>query len=272
MSERWADLKSEPAQVAISRLFEARGGQLFALGLRLCGNPQQAEDLVQETFLQAFRKWDQFEGRSDPATWLYAIAARVCKRFHRRRSGEPRLLESITELLPSGEATIASPPSAEGPEQALLRHEVQEVVDGAISKLPIPFRLPLVLKDIAEFSIPQVAAILGLKEESVKTRVHRARLFLRKKLAKRLPQRSAPPPDHSQQVCLDLLRAKQEALDHGVDFPLAEEEWCTRCGALFATLDLAQGVCQEIGRGTIPEKLRRRLSESIHSHSGPSPR
>lgn len=272
MSERWADLKSEPAQVAGSRLFEARGGQLFALGLRLCGNPQQAEDLVQETFLQAFRKWEHFEGRSDPSTWLYAIAVHVCKRFHRRRSGEPRLLESITELLPLGEATVANLPSTKGPEQALLRHEIQDVVEGAISKLPLPFRLPLVLKDIAEFSIPQVAAILGLKEESAKTRVHRARLFLRKKLAKRLPQRSAPPPNHSQQVCLDLLAAKQEALDRGVDFPLADGEWCIRCGALFATLDLAQGVCREIGRGTIPEKLRRRLSESINAHSGSSSR
>ena len=263
MSERWADLKSEPAQVAISRLFEAKGGQLFALGLRLCGNPQQAEDLVQETFLQAFRKWEQFEGRSDPATWLYAIAVRVCKRFHRRRSGEPARLESMSQLLPSGEATIANPPYAEGPEQALLRREIQEVVEGGISKLPLPFRLPLVLKDIAEFSVPQVAAILGLKEESVKTRIYRARLFLRKKLAKQLPQREAPPPEHARQVCLDLLTAKQEALDRGADFPLGEQEWCSRCGALFATLDLAQGVCLEIGRGTIPEKLRKILSERL---------
>ncbi|MEE8350210.1 MAG: sigma-70 family RNA polymerase sigma factor [Acidobacteriota bacterium] len=264
MPKHSIDGKSESAEVAISRLFEARGGQLFALGMRLCGNPQQAEDLVQETFLQAFRKWDQFDGRSDPATWLYTIAVRGCRRLHRRRSGEPRHIESLSALLPSGESTIPDiGRTGEGPDSRVLQGEIRERVEDAISTLPVSFRIPLVLKDIAEFTIPQVAAIMGLKENTVKTRIHRARLFIRKKLATRLPQRNAPPPDHSRQVCLDLLRAKQEALDRGVDYPLAPDELCSRCSALFATLDLATDVCSQIGRGILPEKLRRRLSEIL---------
>lgn len=101
----------EPAQTAIPRLFEAHGGRIYTLGLRMCGDPDRAEDLVQETFLKAFGGWDQFEGRSNPATWLYSIASRACQRMQRRRAGEPRRMLSLTELLPSGEPRVPDIPS-----------------------------------------------------------------------------------------------------------------------------------------------------------------
>ncbi len=67
--------------------------RLFRIAVRMCGRADEAEDLVQDTLLQAFRKWDQFEGRADPATWLYTIAGRLCQRRHRRRAGEPARME-----------------------------------------------------------------------------------------------------------------------------------------------------------------------------------
>lgn len=88
----------ESAAAAVSRLFEEHGARLYRLGLRFCGSADEAQDLVQEVFLQAFRKWDQFDGRSAPATWLYTIAARRCQRRHRRRAGEPRSLLSLSSL------------------------------------------------------------------------------------------------------------------------------------------------------------------------------
>lgn len=255
---------TDPPEQAIPRLLDAHGGRLFRLGVRLCGSPQEAEDLVQETFLRAFRKWDQFEGRSDPGTWLYTIAVRVCQRLHRRRAGQPLQLESLSQLLPSGEERVPNIPSrGRGPLDEALRREFQDTVQTAISQLPMHFRLPLILKDILEFSVAEVAQILGLKPATVKTRVHRGRLFLRKQLASELPQKDAPPPNHSRQMCLDLLRAKQEALDRGADFPLSDEELCTRCQALFATLDLSQNICRSLGRGEMPEPLRRELMESL---------
>ena len=71
--ERWRGSADEE----IPRLVEEHGGKMFGLAKRMCRTVEQAEDLVQETFLQAYRKWDQFEGRSSPATWLYTIASRV---------------------------------------------------------------------------------------------------------------------------------------------------------------------------------------------------
>ena len=180
------DLPDLPAGQAIPRLVDAHGGRLYGLGLKLCGNPEDAEDLVQEVFLQAYRKWHQFEGRSDPSSWLYTIGARACQRMHRRRSGEPARMEPLADLLPSEDDAVPDP-EAEGPLDAQLRREAREVIDRALLTLPPDFRLTLVLKDIAELSVSEVAEILGIKEATVKTRVHRARLALRKAMMEELP-------------------------------------------------------------------------------------
>lgn len=264
MRAAYTDFHDLPADRAIPVLLESHGGRIYGLGLRLCGNPQDAEDLVQETFLRAFRGWDQFEGRSEPGTWLYAIAARACRRMHRKRSGEPKSMESIEQLLPSVEASI---PDIDSPDGSALdeqvRREARTAVEIAIAKLPASFRLPLVLKEIADFSLGEVAAILGIKEATVKTRVHRARLLLRRELADHLPQRDAPPPDHARRICLDLLRMKQEAMDRHAEFPFPAGELCERCRATFDTLDLAQGFCLELGRGVLPEPLRQQVLEEL---------
>jgi len=216
-------LVGQTAEEALPQLFDQLGETIYRLGLAQCRNPQDAEDLLQETFLLAFRNWAKFEGRSKPSTWLYTIASRVCQRKRRRRAGEPRTLESLSELLPTGEARIPDLPSSE---------------EG-----PLDERLRL--------------------EATVKTRVHRARLLLRKRLAARLPRKDAPPPDHPQSVCLDLLRGKQEALDRGVSSPQLEKELCSRCSALFSTLDLTSEVCRELGGGEIPLALRERLLDDL---------
>jgi len=251
---------------AVEQLMASEGGRIYGLGLRICRDSAAAEDLAQETFLQAFRKWDQFEGRSEPSTWLYTIAGRICQRWGRRRSGEPRQMESLSELLPSGESAVAALPAGE--QNALdkkLESETRVRVDAALAGLPVKFRLPLVLKDIAELSTAEVAEILGIKPATVKTRVHRARLALRKALSESLPKRPAPPPDHSRQVCLDLLESKQEALDRGVDFPVAPAELCTRCRSLFATLDLTYDACRYLGDVELPAELWQKILKQTRS-------
>lgn len=124
------------------------------------------------------------------------------------------------------------------------------------------------LVDIAEIPVANVAEILGLREGTVKSRVHRVRLLLRKKLAERLPRRDTPAkPEHSRRVCLDLLKAKQEALDRGAEFPFSNDELCYRCRAVFASLDLAHETCKMIGRGELelPAKLTEELNKMYRS-------
>lgn len=248
------------AAAAVQELMKSDGQKMYGLALKLCRNSSEADDLVQDTFLQAFRNWDQFEGRSEPSTWLYTIASRLCQRRQRTRSGEPRRLESLTDLLPVGESSIPEiPAEGESPLDEHLKREAKDQVERALAELPVKLRLPLVLKDIAELSISEVAQVLGIKPATVKTRVHRARLALRRALAEVLPKRHSEPPDHPQRVCLDLLGAKQEALDRGAEFPVPKDELCIRCQSLLSTLDLAHDVCSELSLEVLPEELRQRI-------------
>jgi predicted RNA polymerase sigma factor len=125
----------------------------------------------------------------------------------------------------------------------------------------------LILKELMDLSITEIAEVLGLKEATVKTRLHRARLFAAKELSRNLPKRPAPPPDHARVVCLDLLQAKQEALDRGASFPVPPQELCQRCQSLFATLDLASDACHQLASGELPEPVRVALLQEMKQKS-----
>lgn len=261
-------LAGDPPSGAIPRLLELHGGQIYHLGLKLCGSREDAEDVVQETFLQAWRKWHQFEGRSSASTWLFTIASRVCRRMHRRRAGEPHHMASLEDLLPFGETRMAVLPSPDDPPlRAQIRRESRERVEEAILGLPVAYRLPLVLKDILGLEIADIAAALNLKPATVKTRVHRARLRVRQHLERALPSRDGPPAAYAKRICLDLLQAKQESLDRGDSFPVKDEILCERCESVFSTLDLAREICREIAGGALPEKLRRSLLARLEEQS-----
>lgn len=250
----------DPREVAIPRLVDQFGGALYHLGLRFCGSHQDAQDLVQETFLQAYRKWGQFEGRSSPKTWLFSVAARACQRMRRLRAGQPQRVESLDEDSPFGESRVAQVPDvAEGPADRLVRAEMRQRMEVAIGKLPATFRVPFILKDVIDLSVGDVASALGLKPQTVKTRVHRARLKVRRALLQSLPHRPGAPAAYSKRVCLDLLQAKQDALDRGAAFPVRQAVICERCQLVFAELDMGLNLCHELGEGALPARLRRSL-------------
>jgi len=253
---------------AIPMLLDRYGDKLYRLGIRECGSEDEALDLLQDTFTIAFRKWSQFEGRSAPSSWLYSIAVRVCRRRHRRRSGEPAQMQSLDELLPARGEPIAVVPESDDPQRAVVEREAREAVEEGIAQLPSTYRLPLVLKEIAELSVAEVAEVLGLKEATVKTRLHRARLKLRTELERILPRAVIPPADHSRQICIDLLAGKLEAMNRGVEYPLPNAELCTRCSAFFDGLDLAQRACVDLGQGEMPPAVRAILEREFGSESG----
>lgn len=251
-----ADLVGSPADVAIPALLERHGGKLYALGRKLCRSEDDADDLVQEIFLNAYRAWPRFEGRSRVTTWLYTIAARACQRLHRRRAGEPDHIASYEELLPFGEPGVPAAAVEDSPEAEQFRREGLERLEEAIAALPLEFRMPLVLKEIVGLPLADIAGILDVQEGTVKSRLHRGRLKLRKAVLEGTTFRDAPPPEYSRQVCLDLLDAKQDALDRGIAFD-ADGVVCERCRAVFASLDLTEDLCRRIGAGAaLPTDIR----------------
>ncbi len=170
----------------------------------------------------------------------------------------------MDDLLPSGEARLTQLPSLEETAfDARLRRELAGYVDRALEALPLDFRLPLVLKEIAGLSLSQVSGILGVKEATVKTRLYRGRMALRKELVANLPREPGPPPDHTRQVCLDLLLTKMEAMDRGVEFPVDREDLCSRCRSMFDSLDLTVAACRWIHEDTLSEDLRDRLRAAL---------
>lgn len=260
----------DPADEAIPRLVEEYGDRIYGLALRSCRNPSDAEDIVQETFLQAYRKWDQFRGDAAPGTWLYTIAVRACHRLHRKRSGEPNSMPSLNELMPfhdSRVVSVAGGSSPDDPHDAQTTREAIEQVEGAILSLPWAYRLPLILKDVLELSIAEVAQTMGLKEATVKTRVFRARLMLRKAVLSAMPTRPAPEPEYDKKVCVDLLRAKLEAQNAGRRFPLGREVLCERCRAVFEELDLTQDFCADLGQQDLPARVSEQVRALISAEA-----
>ena len=257
MRDSLAPAANEPAHTAVARLFDSYADRIFGLGLRMCGSREDAEDLVQETFLRAFRSWKNYRGLSAPSTWLFTIAARTCKRFHRRRKDAPARLESFYELLPSDDEGFLDVPSPdEGPLEGVLRQEARAAVEHALSTMPMHFRIAFILKDLGEFCAKDVAEILGIKEATVKTRVYRARLHLAKQLKKRLPKKKTASPDFDLQVCFAVFKAKMDALDQGRRFKMPDDHVCHRCASMFASLDLSLDACREVRQGGLPESLR----------------
>ncbi|MEY3021589.1 MAG: hypothetical protein RIS86_787 [Planctomycetota bacterium] len=266
--------EKDPAR-AIPALFERFGPRTYALAYRITGSPAEAEDVVQEAFLQAFRRWETFDGRADPGTWLYAIAARAAKRrFRKRKDGTSRRsqMKSFTELLPfRDKGVIDLAIDRADPADPLMRAEARELVHDAILALPGPYRVPVVMKDILEMPLADISEALGLQVETVKTRIHRGRLALREKLNRDLRTRRAPTPEYERQVCLDLLRAKLAAMDSGRGFPIGREVFCERCRSVFAELDLGQGACADLGREGMPREVRARVLEAIAALTGTPP-
>lgn len=260
-----APVAGDPAGEAVGRLFEEHGDLIYQLGLRTCDNPDAAEDLVQETFLRALRSWDSFEGRARPSTWLYTIATRACRRLQRRRAGEPRRLEPLERLLPSGDERPVQIPSREDPEGDAVLALATDEARRAIGELPIGFRLPFVLKEVFDLSIEEISQVLDVKPATVKTRLHRARLRLRQTLAEALPTAPASPEDPHTDECLALLKAKQESLDRGTPFPVPPEELCQRCRGVFATLDLGREACHALEIGRMPRDLRRFVRRALET-------
>lgn len=167
------------------RLYRDNADRIFRFAQRMCGHVDDAKDLVQETFLKAYRALGGFRGEAQVSTWLYTIAVHTCSRMRRKRSGQPDRELSLDEFLPGsdGELRLQIPAEGLSPEEALEAKEVRRALRAAIDALPHKYRLVLVLRDMEGLTAKEVGSIMGLNERAVKSRLHRARLFVRKQLS-----------------------------------------------------------------------------------------
>ncbi len=156
---------------------------VYNLALKLTGDPAAAEDVLQETFLSAFRAIPRFEGRARLSTWLYRIAFNATQMRLRKRQ-----LDTVSLDEPEEDEEGAPQPRdvadwSDNPEQVLLDAELRQVMDRAVESLPDTLKSAFVLRDVNGLSTAQTAEVLGLSEEAVKSRLLRARLALRERLS-----------------------------------------------------------------------------------------
>jgi RNA polymerase sigma-70 factor (ECF subfamily) len=165
-------------------LVERYEQKLYNFGLRMCRNPSDAEDMIQDTFLNVFKYLKSFRYETKFKNWLYRVAASTCIKKRRKSKFAPDKELSLDEFLPDDETEKPDhvPEWALQPLDKLLNEELAGVINRTILRLPRKYRVVIVLRDIEGFSTSETAQILNLSPSNVKVRLHRARLYLRDKL------------------------------------------------------------------------------------------
>ncbi len=174
-------------EAAIRAIIRQNNQRLFRIVRAIVKDDAEAEDIVHETYIRAFTGLGKFRGDSRISTWLTRIA--INEAYGRLRRRRPTVeFDSIDEAqIPDAEIIPFPSWAAQGdPERTMARHEINQILERAIDALPEAFRIVLVARLVEEMSIEETASLLGLRPETVKTRLHRARALLRADLERQV--------------------------------------------------------------------------------------
>lgn len=182
--EAWSDeeivARVLAGETALFEIIMRRHNQrLYRVARAILRDDSEAEDVMQDAYVRAYQHLDQFAGRAKFSTWLTRIAVHEALARSQRKS---RVQELEAMVLPNGESSMPLISSGPDPESEASRSELAKLLEGAILALPESYRAVLVMRDVEEMNTSETAAALGLTDENVKVRLHRARALLRKEL------------------------------------------------------------------------------------------
>jgi RNA polymerase sigma-70 factor, ECF subfamily len=235
---------------------------VFSFSMRVCGQRQDAEDTMQEVLLKSVPHLPKFDSPKALVVWLYKVAKNRCLMSRRRSKFAPKQDLSLEELMPNRrESEKMSSGNGINPERFAIRSEEAGMLREAIQKLPAQYRIVLVLRDMEGLTDEDVAEITGLRQGTVRVRLHRARLFVRKELMKAwkpragrntgslVPQRtSADEPKPAR--CKAMFAELSNYLDEKLDDSLCEEMerhlgGCGPCKVFLASLEATIEQCRK---------------------------
>jgi RNA polymerase sigma-70 factor, ECF subfamily len=251
---------------------------IFSFSMKVCGQREDAEDTMQEVLLQSIPTLQKFDSPRALMVWLYKVAKSRCLMSRRRSKFAPKQALSLEELMPDRRELQSLIGGGSGtPETTVLRRENAKRLREAVQQLPPEYRLILVLHDMEDLSDTDIAEITGLRPGTIRVRLHRARLFVRKELAKQeRPQlrrsTAAPasqPHDHARpRRCKEMFAELSNYLDDELDDSLCAElekhmEGCDPCQAFLSNLESSIQRCRMAPKESpdprVAAKLRREL-------------
>lgn len=251
---------------ALEKLLERHQGAVYRFGMKMCGEPEDAKDVLQETLFAAVRTLPEFRGASSVSTWLYTIARSFCLKKRRTSKFAPERIESLEA---HAEASSEVADHRRTPEEDAAARQTKQVLDAAIAELDPMYREVLVLRDIEGLPASEVADILGLTVEAVKSRLHRARVAVRERVAPVLvPAPEAAPEAAPGPGCQDVVLMFSRRLEGEIDGSSCAElekhlESCAtcrgRCDSLRSTLTL----CRNAGSAQVPPEVARSVREAL---------
>jgi RNA polymerase sigma-70 factor (ECF subfamily) len=253
-------------RAAIEALLERYQDRVFRFGVRMCGDSEDAKDIVQDTLLAAARTVGDFRGEASVSTWLYTIARSFCLKKRRRSKFAP-----AEEISLDGAATLALPSSTAAPDELAARDEVKRALAGALEALDPASREVLILRDMEGLTAPEVSKITGASVDAIKSRLHRARSAVRQRLAVALgevPSARAPG-------CPDVLTAFSRQLEGELDARLCAElqahvDGCAACRATCDSLKQTLALCASAPPGGVPDAVRDAVRAAVRAALRPA--
>jgi RNA polymerase sigma-70 factor (ECF subfamily) len=278
---------------AVEHALELLQNTVFSFSMKVCGHREDAEDTMQDVLLKAVPHLPKFDSPKALAVWLYTVAKNHCLMSRRRSKFAPKEELSLEELMPDAtelDHLSAMAASGQTPEAATLGAEDMERLQAAVLQLPPQYRLILVLHDMEELSTEEIARITKLSKGNVRIRLHRARLFVRKELAKGngyaanskaarsharsgarttpIPSKPAAGAGHRPGACKEMFAELSDYLDGTLDASMCDElerhmAGCKPCEAFLATLKTTIEQTRKVNPGRPGEhnaaELRRRV-------------
>jgi RNA polymerase sigma-70 factor (ECF subfamily) len=253
---------------------------VFSFSMKVCGQRQDAEDTMQEVLLKSVPNLPKFDSPKALMVWLYKVAKNRCLMSRRKSKFAPKEDLSLEELMPDRRELQKLSGSPDGtPETSLLRRENAKRLREAVQKLPAEYRLMIVLHDMEELSDGDVAEITGLRLGTIRVRLHRARLFVRKELAKqdqhRVRREAAKPSGEMhlsgqprQRRCKEMFAELSNYLDDELDDSLCEElekhmDGCEPCKAFLSSLEKSIQQCRMAPNESPDPNLAARLRRGL---------
>jgi RNA polymerase sigma-70 factor (ECF subfamily) len=251
---------------ALEALLLRYQARVYGFGMKMCGDPSDAEDVLQETLFAMARGVRDFRGASSLSTWLYTIARSFCIKKRRRSRFAPAEQQSLDDVLADEKVQVAD--SRPSPEDDLAGRQVERVLARAIAGLDPKYREVLVLRDIEGLTAPEVAEVLGIRVEAVKSRLHRARLAVRTAILPYVGSGDSTPVQRGREHCPDVLTLFSRHLEGEISADLCahmEQHLadCSRCRGACESLKRTLALCHSAPSPQVPESVQQSVRATV---------